>query len=248
MAKPPSKRRGITLGPRADSAAALDRLSIQPAPSISLAPDQTRPDPETADGDPEVAAESMSEQVVELRRMNADLDSRWRRQAEQLQTQLQQLEQQRDQIARQARQLHALEQTRQTSGRLGVLLGLLALAGAAALGFHTWPRLQDVAADLNRMSTGVAQLAPQLQALGRQVTALTSDMGQMGSSAASLREDVSSVRSDLGSLRQAVNASSEGKGAVQADAGGKRRAAYTVPRNATTMSNPYRGMRPMMPW
>lgn len=248
MAKPPSKLRGITLGARLDSAASLDPLSVQPAASLSHTSDQTRSAAETAAGDPGATEVTMPEQFVELLRMNADLDIRWRHQAEQLQKQLQQLEQQRDQIALQTRQLQALEQTRQTSGRLGVLLALLALSGVAALGFHTWPQLQDVAGDVTRVSAGVGQLGPQLQAVRGQVTSLASDMGQMGSAMASLRDDVSGVRSDLGSLRQTVDTLPEKRGVVQADAGGTRGAAHTLPRNATTMNNPYWAMRPRMPW
>jgi prefoldin subunit 5 len=248
MAKPSSKRRGITLGPRADSAAALDLLSTQPSASVSLTPDQTRPAAGTVGGDPGATPETMPDQLVELRRMNADLDTRWRRQAEQLQGQLQLLEQQRDQIALQARQLQALEQTRRTSARLGVLLALLAITATAALGFHTWPRLQEVAGDVNRVSTGVAQLSPQLQTVRGQLTTLNSEMDQMGGAMTSLQQDVSSARSDLGSLRQVVDSMPKKGGTVRVDAGGRRSAAYGLPRNATTMSNPYRAARPMMPW
>jgi hypothetical protein len=143
--------------------------------------------------------------------MNADLDIRWQRRAEQFQKQLLQLE--RGEIAQQRRQLQALAQTRQASGRLSVLLALLALDGVAASSFHTWPRLQDVAGDLNRVSTNVGDLAPQVEAVRRQVTALTSDLGQMGSTMASLREDFSGVRSDLGSLRQIVDTLPDRRGA-----------------------------------
>ncbi len=249
MAKSPSKRRGITLGARADSAASLDLLSVRPAASVSRSPDQTPSAVESAGGDPGASPETMPDHLVQLRRMNADLDSSWWRQAEQLQKQFEQLEQQRDQIALQTLQLQALGQARQRSGRLRVLLTLLILAGMGALGFHTWPRVQDLAGDLNRVATGAGQLAPQLQAVREQVTSLTSltsDLGQMGSTVAALREDVSGVRSDVGSLRRTVDTLRDDKGAVQA--GATRTAAHTLPRNATTMVNPYRGMRPGMPW
>ena len=45
MAKAPNTRRGITLGPRAESAAALDLLNAQPAASTSLPSDQTHHPP-----------------------------------------------------------------------------------------------------------------------------------------------------------------------------------------------------------
>jgi prefoldin subunit 5 len=248
MAKPPSKRRGITLGRLTDSAASLDLLSVQPAPYVPITSDQPRCAAETAGGDPGAAPAAMAEQLDQLRRVNADLDTCWQRQADELRKQLQQVEQQREQIALQARTLQALEQTRQTSGRLGVLLTLLTLAGVAALGFHSWPRLQETAGALNRLSTGVSHLAPELQAVRAQVTSLTSHMGQMGSAMASLREDITGARSDLGSLRRAADALPDGKGAVQADANGTRSAARTMPPNATTMNNPYWPMRPRMPW
>lgn len=246
MAKAPSKRRGITLGSRADSVTALDLLYRPPAPSATPAADPTRPDPEAA-GQSGAAAE-MSGQVDELRRLNADLENRWRKQVDDIERQLQQLDQQRDQIARQSRELLALEQRRAASGRVGALLALLAFAGVAALGVHGWPWLRGVAEDFDRMSAGVAELAPQLQAVRGQVTALGSDEGQMDGAMASLREDVAGVRSDLSSLRRAVDTLSEGKGAAPTNVADRRGSATTWPYNATTMTSPYRTGRPMMPW
>ena len=241
MAKAPNTRRGITLGPRAESAAALDLLSAQPAASTSLASDQTRHAADPIGATPE----TLPDRLVELDRLNADLDRRWRSQAEQLQEQSRQLEQQRDEIALQTRQLHTLEQRRKRSGRLGVLLALLAISGVGALGFHTWPQVQHLAGHLNRVSTGAGQATPELLAVRGQLTSLTSELGQMGSAMTSLRENVSGVRSDLGTLRQTVDTLPVRSGVVQANAHG---AARPSPRSATTMANPYRGMRPMMPW
>jgi len=242
MAKPPSKRRGITLGPRADSAVSRELLGItqEASASTSATSDQKPFDTETL--------ETMQEQLAELRRMNTDLDTRWRLDVEKLEEQLRRMEQQRDEIMLQASELQTLQRESQASRRLGILVALLALTGVAALGFHTWPQLQYVAGDLNRVSTGVGQLAPQLQAVRGQVTSLTSDMRQMDGSMASLREDVSGVRSDLGSLRRTVDPLPESKGAVQASVGAERSAAHSLPRNATTMSNPYWAMRPMRRW
>ena len=241
MAKAPNARRGITLGPRAESAAALDLLSAQPAASTSLASNQTRHAADPSGATPE----TLADRLVELDRMNADLDRRWRIQAEQLQEQSRQLEQQREQIALQTRQLQAQEQRRQRSGRLGTLMALLVISGVGALGFHTWPQVQHLASHLNRVGTGVDQAAPELLAVRGQLTSLTSELGQMGSAMTSLREDVSGVRADLGALRQTVDSLPARSGVVQANA---HSAAPPSPRNPTTMTNPYRGMRPMMPW
>lgn len=247
MAKAPSKRRGITLGARADSATALDLLSTPPAPPGTPAPDETPPARATA-GQPDASAAPMTAQLDELRRLNADLDSRWRQQAEQVDRQLLQLEQQRDQIAQQTRALLALEQRRAASTRVGTLLALLAVVGVSALGFHGWPWLRAVAEDVNRVSIGVTALAPQLQTVRGQVLALTSDDGPMDRAVASLREEVAGVRSDLGSLHRAVDNLSEGKGAVQANAGERPSTANTRPHQAKAMANPYWTARPMMPW
>jgi hypothetical protein len=249
MAKPPIKRRGISLGALADSTASLDLLSASPTASDFLTPDQTRTATETAEGDPDANLETILEHLIQLSRLNTDIDTYWRQQTDQLQKQFHLLEQQRDEIAQQALKLQAIERSRQASRRLGILVGLLALAGAGAFGFHAWPRIQDLASDWNRVATGMSQFAPQLQAVGERVTSLTSltsDIDQMGSAVAALREDVSGMHSDVGSLRRIVDTLGEGQGAMQA--GRTRTAAHTMPRNATTMVNPYRGMRPGMPW
>jgi len=246
MAKPPSKRRGITLGERAGSAVSVELLSTQPASPVSLASEDTSA---PAGGDPGETSRKLQEELDALRRENAGLDSRWRRQSGEFQEKLHQLEQQRDELAQQTHRLQVLEQRRQSAGRLGVLLALLSLSAVAALGFHTWPRLQEVAGDVSRVSTGVGELAPQVRTVRGELTSLNADVGEMGSAVATLREDVSGVRSDLGSLRRTVDTFPESKGAVQANAGSARGTPpHTVPRNATTMTNPYRVMRPMMPW
>jgi len=222
MAKPANKRRGITLGPRSDSAAALDLLGVRPAET-----ERARSAGEADGGDAGAPAETLPEQLVQLQRANAELDMRLRRQAE---------------------QLRSLEQNRRSSRRLGVLLSVLALVSIAALGFHAWPKIQDVTGDLNRAYTSLGQMAPQLQTVRGQLDSLTSELGQMGSTMASLREDVSGVRSDLGSLRQNTVALRDRNGAVQASNGGTRSVAHALPGNATTMRNPYRTTRPGMPW
>lgn len=248
MAKAPSKRRGITLGPSVGSAASLKELSAQMAASPSPTPDPIPTAVEPDGADPGAEPKAVMAGLEELRRADLELDLRWRRQDAQLQAQLRQLDEQRELIALQTRQLQALERNRRQSARVGVLLSLMTLSAVAALGFHTWPRLQDVADDFHRVSATVSQLAPQVQAVRGEMTLLTSDLGQMGGTMASVRKDVSDLRSELGSLRQAVHTLPEGRGPVQADTGARRGAAQALPRTATTMVNPYRGMRPMMPW
>lgn len=246
MARTPGKRRGITLSARAESAASIKQLGAQVAapdhPASRPAPPAPGPIPDHSG----TAPEALLGQLDELRRLGAELESRWRHQVEQMQGQELQLQQQRDQIAAQAKQLHTIAETRRTAGRLGVLLSLLTLATIAALGFHTWPRLQDVAGDVNRVGMGVGELAPQLDTVRGNFATLASDLERMGGTVASLRQDVSGVRSDLGSLRQAVANLPTNQAPVQADAGGRRGAA-ALPRGATTMTNPYRMMRPGIP-
>ena len=217
MANTPSKRRGITLGARTNVTPALDQLMSQPE---APAADDTAAN--TA-----VKTDVMTEQVAELRRMKDDLDASWRRQTEALQRQLQELERQRDEMGLQAGRLQASGQTPRTSGRVGVLLALLALTAVAALGFESWSRLEYMAHDLSRVGN---------------------DFAQTNSAVGSLREDVSGMRSDLGSMREAVERLPKEKTAVQTAASDKRGTPRTVPRNATTMTNPYRIMRPRMPW
>jgi septal ring factor EnvC (AmiA/AmiB activator) len=248
MARPPSKRRGIALGPRADSAASLDRLNAQCRVADSSMADQTEPAVRTAGGETGTTPNAILEQLDRLRLGDAERDAQLRELGARLHDQLRQLEDQRDQLAQQSRQLQALTQTRGTPGRLGVLLALMAVAGVAALGYHTWPRLQDVAGGMSRLSTSVAQLAPQLQSVGGEVTVLTAEMQQAAGVLASLRHDLAVARSDLGSLRQTVDALPERKGPVQVDAGARRGDPATLPRNATTMSNPYWAMGPRRPW
>lgn len=247
MAKVPSRRRGIALGPRADSATALDRLNAQCGLAKSSLADPVEPAARAAGGEPGTPG-AVLEQLEALRLRDADRDTQWRELTARLHDQLRQMEAQREQLAQHARQLHALSQTRGTSGRLGVLLGLMAVAGVAALGYHTWPRLQEVAGGMSRLGSGVAQLAPQLEAVGGEVTALAAEMQQTAGVLASLRQDLAVARSDLGSLRQTVDALPERKGPQQAEAGARRGEPSTLPRNATTMSNPYWAMGPRRPW
>ena len=238
MANPPSKRRGITLGARTNVTPALDQLMSQPeAPAADDTAANTAVNPDV-----------MTEQVAELRRMKDDLDASWRRQTEALQRQLQDLERQRDEMGLQAGRLQASGQTPRTSGRVGVLLALLALTAVAALGFESWSRLEYMAHDLSRVGNDFSRLAPQVQAVRGEVVSLTSGMAQTNSAVGSLREDVSGMRSDLGSMREAVERLPKEKTAVQTAASDKRGTSYNVPRNATTMANPYRGMCPRMPW
>jgi len=244
MAKSPSKRRGIQLGYGADTPPALDLTSAELTIPPSRTSDQAAPGPKEQGAELNGPLKTMAEQLAELRRINADLEIRWKRQAEQLQ----QLEQARNEITLQTRQLQALQQSRQSSGRLGILLALLALSGIAALGFHTWPQLQEVAGEARHVNASVTQLAPQLQAVHGQVSSLVSDLGHMDSAVASLKKDVSGVHSDLGTLHQTVDNLAQIKGPVEADAGTTRTATHAVPRNATTMRSPYPAMRPMMPW
>ena len=122
------------------------------------------------------------------------------------------------------------------------------LTAVAALGFESWSRLEYMAHDLSRVGNDFSRLAPQVQAVRGEVVSLTSGMAQTNSAVGSLREDVSGMRSDLGSIREVVERLPKERTAVQSAASDKRGPSYNVPRNATTMANPYRGMRPRMPW
>lgn len=248
MAKPPSKRRGIKLGARADSAAALELLNAPQSDSVTAESDGNSSLPETGDGQASATPKMMKEQLAELHRLGADLDLYWQRQLDQMQEQSLQLEQQRTEIAQQTRQLQALKQTQQRSRRLGVLLSLLAVTGLAAAGFHTWPRLQDLAGEWNRVSTGVVRLAPQLEVVHGQVASLTSDMDQIGSDVTTLRKDVSEIRSDAGSPSRVAAAVHEGRPVTKAKAAIARTAVYTVPRDRSSATYPYWTMRRMRPW
>jgi len=247
MAKPPSKRRGIKLGARADSAAALELLNAPQSDSVTASDDNSSL-PDTGDGQASATPEMMKEQLAELHRLGADLDLYWQRQLDQMQEQARLLEQQRTEIAQQTRQLQALKQNHQRSRRLGVLLSLLAVTGLAAAGVHTWPRLQDLANDWNRVSTGVVQLAPQLEVVHGQVASLTSDMDQIGSDVTTLRKDVSEIRSDAGSPSRVAAAVPEGKPVAKTKAAIARTAVYTVPRNRSSRAHPYWTMHRMRPW
>jgi septal ring factor EnvC (AmiA/AmiB activator) len=213
---------------------ALELPDTPPTAAVSPKPDQTPPGAEGVGGDALSTLKAMADDLAALRRTHADLELRWKRQAEQLE----QLGRQREEIAP--------GQTPRTSGRLGFLLGLLALTAIAASGYHSWPRLQEVAVEVSRVHRSLHQIAPRLETAHEQVTSLTTDIGQMGGAVASLREDVSAVRSDLGALRQTVDTLPQGKGAAQASA--TRGTALTAPRTATTLPNAYRAMYPMRPW
>ena len=247
MARSPAKRRGITLGHLTESAASLDLLNAHAdsTPVLSVRPPS---DMEARDGGSIGVAEALARELGHLQRINADLGARWRHQTVELQEQLRLLEEQRNQITLQTRQLQALEQRRRSSGRLGFLMTLLVISGVSALGYHSWPSLQVAAGNLERLSAGVAVLAPAVRAVQGEVTSLSSRMGQMGSAMVSLEGDIAGTRSDLATLRKAADTSPDKNGAAQPDAEGLRHAAYTVPRNTTTASNPYWAMRPRMPW
>jgi septal ring factor EnvC (AmiA/AmiB activator) len=221
---------------------ALDLPDTQPTAAVSLKPEQTRLSAEGVGGDALTTLKAMADDLAELRRTHADLEMRWKRQTEQLE----ELARQRDEIALETHRPEAPGRTRRRSRHLGILLTLLALTSIAALGFHSWPQLQEVAVEVSRVHNSLHQLAPQLETAHEQMTSLTSDIGQMGGAVASLREDVSAVRSDLGALRRTAEAQPQGKGATQASA--TRNAALTTPRTATTMRSPYRAMHPMMRW
>jgi septal ring factor EnvC (AmiA/AmiB activator) len=242
MAQSPSKRRGIMLGYQDGETPSLGLPDTPPTAAVSLKPDQTPPGAERVGGDALTTLKAMADDLAALRRTHADLELRWKRQAEQLE----QLERQREDMALDTHRPEAPGQSRRQSGRLGFLLALLALTAIAASGYHSWPRLQEVAGEVSRVHRSLHQLAPQLETAREQVTSLTTDIGQMGGAVASLREDVSAVRSDLGALRQTADSLPQGTGATHASA--TRSAALTAPRTATTMPNPYRAVYPMRPW
>jgi septal ring factor EnvC (AmiA/AmiB activator) len=236
MAKPPSKRRGINLDPRADTAAPLDKMTFRSAEFPATA--ATLP----SAGD---APTAVPEVLTELRRMSADLDTRWQHQETQLR---QQLEQQRNQIAQQTRQLRSLEQARRSTARLGTLLTLLAVAGISALGFHAWPGLQEVAGNLSRVNTGVSGIAPELQAMQGQLTYLDSGMGEMRGTITSLREEVSGLHAELGTLRKTVDRAPPKEAAGAADSGATRQVAHTLGRDPNATNARYQRMHPLRPW
>jgi len=219
MAKSPVKRRGISLDPRADTAGPLTELTSRTSESDS----------------PE-----LGELLDALRQLGSDQDARWQRQEERLQQQLHQLQHQQEQIARQSRQLQALEKARREAGRRGALLAVLALVSVAALGYHAWPRVQGVAGELARARTDLNRVAPELQAVRQQ---LASDLGHVSGTMTSVRQDVSGVRSDLASLRKTVDGLPARGDGEQADS-----ATQLLPRDASATADPYRGMRPRMPW
>ena len=236
MAKPPSKRRGINLDPRADTAAPLDKMTFQsaefPTTAANLPP---------ADDAPAAAPEVLTE----LRRISADLDTRWQHQEQQLR---QQLEQQRDQIAQQTRQLQSLEQARRSTARLGILLTLLVVAGISALGFHAWPRVQEFAGNLSRVDTGVSGIAPELQAMQGQLTYLDAGMGEMRGTIASLRDEVSGLHAELGSLRKTTDRMPPEAGAEATDSDATRQVAHTLGQEPTATRARYQRMHPLRPW
>ena len=232
MAKPPSKRRGISLDPRADTAAPLDLMTFQSAAFPAAAP---------ALGSPSARPAGMPELVAELRRMSDDLDTRWKAQEEQLQ-------QQREQIGLQTRQLQSLEKSRRSAARLGSLLAIVALVGIAALGFQGWLRFQDLASNTSRMNASLGQVTMELQALQGRLTDLDSGMGQMDSTIAALREEVSQVHSELGSLGTTVDRMPTNQGAERANRSGTRQVAHTPRREASPIPDPFRRMHPMRPW
>jgi hypothetical protein len=168
--------------------------------------------------------------------MGADQEARWQRQEEQVQIQLRQLQLQEEQIAR---------LTRQLTRRRGTYFSLLALVGVAALGWHFWPRVQEVAQDLHRARANVSHVAPELRAVREQVNALTAYVGQMAGTMASVQTDIASVHSELGALRKTVDTP---RSPVGTDTDGAGSTAHALPRNASAMNDPYRRRHPMMPW
>lgn len=239
MAKPPTKRRGISLDTRADTATPLDEMSFQTG--------EFPPAPVTAGGAGATSSEA-PELLAELHRLGAEFEDRWRHQQKQLQQQLEHLELQREQIAEQTRQLQSLRQARRSSARMGVLLTALVVAGLSALGFHTWPRLQAHAGKVTSVNADVSRIRPELQALHGRLDDLDQDIGQMGEAVASLRAEVTEVRSDLGSLRIAVDAPATNANAVASESGPGLQVAHTLPREAALARDPYRRMYPARRW
>lgn len=234
MAKSPSKRRGIQLGARAESA---DALALLNAPhSDSRAPEN------------DAAPEMMKEQLSELRRLGADLDLHWERQLDQLQEQSRQLTQQRAAITQQSHQLQTLKKHQQSARRAAVLLSLLALTSVTAAGFHAWPRLQDLAGEWDRMSTGFVQLAPKLEAVHGQVDSLSSNMDQIGDNMMGIRKDVSEIRSQAASSTRVAANVPESEPVTKTTTASARTAVYTLPRNRSSRAHPYWNMHGMRPW
>lgn len=239
MAKAPAKRRGITLASHADAQDFPD-LFAGPRPTDSPATGSGEPTAaESRADDSGVGSGELLEQLAELRRISTELDNRWRRQTDQMRQQVRMLEEQREQIIRQTGRLESLEQMRRTSGRVGFLLVLLSLVSVSALTYHTWPRIQGVAGDWERLSAGAARLAPDIDAMRADLSGLRSGVGEMGGSIGSLQADVAGVRADLATLRERVAAVPE----ALTDTGQR-----VMPRNAMTMTNPYRSRYPGRPW
>lgn len=251
MAKVPAKRRGITLAPQSD---AQDYPDLFADPSEALAegpaadsepsarpaakPARRRRSTGTAKSVPEVPA-AVLEQLSELERLNLELAERFRRQDERMEAQNRLLAQQREQIARQTRRLESLESVRGNSGRLGMLLMVLSLVSVGALVYHTWPQVQGLADDWNRISAGAERLAPELQALRGQLYGMGEEVAGMGVTVGSLRSDLSGVQSELGTLRERVAAT---------PAALPSRASQGVARNTGTLATPYPVRYPGRPW
>jgi prefoldin subunit 5 len=225
MAKPPSKRRGISLGATAETAGASELLNAQPAASAPIDPDGPVPQPGSQGSEPYPAEETAAEGLAQLRSDYTDLDRRFREQ-------LELLDEQRQRIAVQARQLQTLErQATRSAGRVGVLLALLALAAVGALGYYTWPELQHMQSDLSKTHAKVTQLTPQVQAVRGDLSSLASNLGE--------------ITTAVACLRQGSTATPKPRGAAQAETGPAPAAAQTAPANPT---NPYWAVRPMLPW
>jgi hypothetical protein len=244
MAKPPSKRRGITLNPKAGRDASPDLLGAR----LDACDGERRSD-ETAGAGPGLAQHTMEPPLDELRRISRHIDEHWERIARESERQMRRLEHQRSEIALQLSQLENLQRRHKTTRRVGASVALLALAAAVGLSLPHWPQIKGSAEGLGRIITVVAGIQPQLQLLNEQLANLTTETERVGGAMASLREDFSRVHADVGALRQVVDGlSQQRQAASREDAATARRTAYTSSRTTGTRGSPYRAMRPPLPW
>jgi hypothetical protein len=248
MAKPPSRRRGITLNPRADLDASPDLLGARAQAPDTSGRDGTGQEREAEGTGPDPVGQTIEQPLEQLRRISRHIDEHWKRIAEESERQWRQLEQQRGEIALQLSQLQDLQRRHKTSRRVGASLALLTLATAVGLSLPHWHQIKGSAEGLSRTITGVAGIQPQLKLLNEQLANLTAETERVGGTMASLGEDFSRVHADVGALRGVVDTLSEHRHTASSEGAAPRRTAYTPTRSSATRGSPYRAMRPPLPW
>jgi hypothetical protein len=224
MAKTPSRRRGIMLAPRADTA---DSLTVLPGASAPL------PEP----GDSRAADPELLER---LRHLHTEQ-----------QRQERQLTELRDELAWQRGRWARLERRR--AWRRGLALSLLAGIAAGILLLPRWPALQQFTAPLTALlqtrpdPLPVAAPAVPAQAGGvsrDQIMALALAMGRLSDTQTALHTELTTLRGELTDLGRTVAARPAPAATEPAAAG----PGFGVPRTASAMNDRYRMRYPAMPW